>query len=400
MNRHLLQPEVQQFITQHQHDNVQELLLKGIDLPNVSGAEVAEQIVGLNAFQDKAPAYVKEGILYPPKLNIEQTSSELTALYKRSQLPNNFNTIVDATGGLGIDLFYCSTNAKYSHYCELNKSLLQIAEHNFTTHGLDIQCHLGNGIEFLQSFPSEIDVLFLDPSRRHEAKGKIISLQDSEPNIFEHWQMLLAKAKLVMVKLSPMLDLQYLMNELPHLKELHVVSIKNDVKEVIAIAEEDFTGKCELVAAELFPEPQTFRQSETDEEIEYASATIPTTGFIYEPFGVLLKTQLQDAYAKQAQLKKIAPLSHLYLGGQELALPLMRTYQYTKVATFKPKQLKKELAGQPINVVCRNFKLAPKEVLIRLGVKQGGENTLICTTQNGEAICFFAKRLLNSTPKH
>ena len=393
MNLRLLDNDVQDFIHSNLQSNSHSIALKGVPFHDVSAAEIANHIVGMKQMQRKAPDLYHPNLLYHRRVNLEQMSSQETAKYKASLLPNVYS-ILDCTGGFGIDSIFLSEKASKSFYCELDENLVQIATHNFTVLGKSIETYHANGIEVLKEIQS-VDVLFVDPSRRTESKQKIISLDQSTPNILEHWDLFLRNAKLVMVKLSPLLDINYLLNNLRGVYQIHVISVHNDVKEIVVLAKKQFNQQAEIIVADYANDDwHSTTVKPTTAEAELLSY-LPKAGFLYEPKSVVLKANAQNELANQLRLKKISTNSHLYFSNEKVESTWFKCFAIQQMVAFKPKKIKKLISGKYVNVISRNFPLNPEQILKKLGKQHGGNQFLICTSTEQEKFCFIATKQSN-----
>ncbi len=176
MNQKILDREVQEYIINHQEDNIHQILLSGVPFSGVSVQEVVQQIQGRNIVQKKAPSFVIDQMIFPPKLNLEQSSSDLTARYKQKFRESTSQHIIDITGGFGVDLFYFTTSADKISYCDVNSELCEIAQHNFELHKRNIAVHHINGIEFLKQSNQVYDWIYVDPDRRVNKK-RVVCLE-------------------------------------------------------------------------------------------------------------------------------------------------------------------------------------------------------------------------------
>jgi 16S rRNA G966 N2-methylase RsmD len=240
LNLAILRPDVQKFINDNlQFDSIK-LILKGSPFDALSIQEIANQIIAKQKSEKKLPTWFStKNIYYPEKISIEQTSSEITAKYK-SELVSG-NSIIDITGGFGIDCFYFSKKFKKVIHCEINDDLSTIVKYNYQQFGIhNIDTFSGDGIKYLKNTAAFFDCMYIDPSRRNDVKGKVFLLQDCLPNVPENIDFLFTKTTQILLKNSPILDITNAINELKFVKEVHVIAIKNEVKEVLFLLEKEY----------------------------------------------------------------------------------------------------------------------------------------------------------------
>ena len=219
------------------------VLLKKPLFEGISQKELAEQLEAKKKCKDKLPSWFNTpNIYYPNKLNIEQTSSEETAQYKASLVDGK--TLLDLTGGLGVDSYFFSKKIDTVLHCEINEELSEIAQHNFAVLGQEnIVCIPEDGIDFLKQTDKTFDWVFVDPSRRNGKIGKVFLFKDCIPNLPEHLPFLFKKTENILVKASPLLDIKQGVEELNFVKEIHVVAINNEVKELLFVLKQDYQDK-------------------------------------------------------------------------------------------------------------------------------------------------------------
>lgn len=222
------------FIEEHREDDTRTLALQSKKYPDVDMAAAVTQIAGRQVAARKLPSWhLVSALWYPPHLSMEQCSSEATALYKASLLEGD--TFADLTGGFGIDCSFISRNFKQADYVERQTELCELALHNFPLLGLGhIRIHNRDGVAYLQEM-LPVDCLFLDPARRDGHGGKTVAISDCEPDVSALESLLVDKAKKVMVKLSPMLDMSLALNELKTVRSVHIVAVNNECKELLLI---------------------------------------------------------------------------------------------------------------------------------------------------------------------
>ena len=246
MNTAILHTKVQQFITENLKTDITKLILKGSPFSDVSIQELANQIVSKQKSEYKlASWFITAQIYYPSKITIEQTSSEHTASYKSNLVSGA--SIIDITGGFGIDCFYFSKQFKAVTHCEINTELSTIVAHNFKQLKINnITTFFGDAFDFLRSTKEKFDWIYIDPSRRDAVKGKVFLLQDCVPNVPENIDFLFSKTNQILIKTSPILDITSAINELKFIKEVHVVAVHNEVKELLFLLDKKHSKAIEI----------------------------------------------------------------------------------------------------------------------------------------------------------
>ena len=246
MNTAILHTKVQQFITENLKTDITKLILKGSPFSDVSIQELANQIVSKQKSEYKlASWFITAQIYYPSKITIEQTSSEHTASYKSNLVSGA--SIIDITGGFGIDCFYFSKQFKAVTHCEINTELSTIVAHNFKQLKINnITTFSGDALDFLRSTKEKFDFIYIDPSRRDAVKGKVFLLQDCVPNVPENIDFVFSKTNQILIKTSPILDITSAINELKFIKEVHVVAVHNEVKELLFLLDKKHSKAIEI----------------------------------------------------------------------------------------------------------------------------------------------------------
>uniref|UniRef100_UPI00404899C9 hypothetical protein n=1 Tax=Flavobacterium sp. TaxID=239 RepID=UPI00404899C9 len=235
----ILHNDIQDFINENLNTDSTKLALKKNPFPEVSYAEIINQIIAKKKAKDKLPTWFsKENIIYPEKISMEQTSSETTAKYKASLVSGE--KLIDCTGGFGIDDYYFSKVFKSLIHCELNSDLSKIVKHNFKVlNATNIKCYQGDSTEFLKNYHAEpveaqkFDCIYIDPSRRNDTKGKVFMLADCLPNVVELQDFYYQFTNTLLIKTAPILDLHAGLLELKNVAEIHVVAVDNEVKELL-----------------------------------------------------------------------------------------------------------------------------------------------------------------------
>ena len=350
-----------------------------------------QQVEGRQRTCDKLPTFAEiDDWWYPVRLSCEQCSSEITARYKASLLPTTPFTLIDLTGGYGVDTFFMSERATQAHYVERNEELCRIASHNFGLTRPQLQIHHADAICFLEQMPS-CDVIYLDPARRDQNGGKVFRLEDCEPNVVELLPTLTAKSKQLMVKLSPMLDITQALRSLPMSFDVHIVAVKNEVKEVLLVQTD---GEPTIHAVNLSPTTQqTFSFTQEEEKqtplISYSSLTTPP--YLYEPNAAIIKAGAFKLVAQRYGLYKMAPNTHLYLSDQLIEDFPGRVWQILEI---NPKDMK-QIPGA--NILTRNYPLTPEQLRKKLKIKDSVTHTIIGARLAEKPILLLAKRINQHT---
>ncbi|WP_243406339.1 class I SAM-dependent methyltransferase [Siphonobacter curvatus] len=376
----LTRPEVQAFIQQHQHDDWQKLLLGASRYPDLPIREIAQQIQCGQKARTKLPHWAAQpGVLFPSILSLEQSSSERTAYWKANLMQGD--RYADLTGGMGVDFWAASAQFKRATYCEQQTELAELTEYNFTQLGRNegITWVKGNGMNWLEQSTETFDWLYLDPARRDRSSQKVVQLADCEPNVLEHKDLLLGKAADVLVKVSPMLDIDLAVKQLDCVAHVYVVAVDDEVKELL-LHLRNAPQEPEITAVNLLRNGQeqrfSFRRSE--EQSHTAPFSQPLT-YLYEPNAALLKA---GAFKRIAQggLYKLAPSSHLYTS--EALVPDFpgRTFRITAVTKADKKEIRRWVPEGKANLTVRNFPMSVADLRKKLNLSEGGNQYLFATS--------------------
>lgn len=379
--------DTKQFIADHLHDDVRELALKYHNA-KVDMALALRQIEARQRLQKKVPSWsANDELLFPARLSIEQCSSEATAGYKASLMHGD--SFADLTGGLGIDCFFISQNFKHTDYIEANSDLCALAKHNFSvllTPRLSetTVIHNESAEDFLRHC-KPFDCLFIDPARRDNHGRKTVSIADCTPNVVEFQDLMLQKARRVMVKLSPMLDISQALLDLRHVKEIHVVAVENECKELLFIMESGFNDAPSFSCVNLGTKQPSVSFT-TDEERE----TIPVyateiSKYLYEPNAAVMKGGCYRLLSQRYRVQKLHCNSHLYTSDQLVSDFPGRIFEVEGYAPYHKTLLKTLLANvKKASIATRNFPLSVAELRKTLKITDGDQVFLFATTLSGE----------------
>lgn len=387
----MLSPETVSFIRCHRTEDVRILALRAEKYPEVNMAAAVEQIAGWQTARMKIPEWAQtEGILYPGHLPMEQCSSETTARYKASLAKGD--TLADLTGGFGIDCVYMARNFRRADYVEKQKNLCEQARHNFPLLGCGhIRIHHTDTADYLRQM-EPVDCLFLDPSRRDRQGGKTVAIADCEPDVGTLESLLVEKGRTVIVKLSPMLDIYSVMRELKNVREVHVVAVDNECKELLVILRKA-SGEdpepaivCEQASGNLLTVP--FRFTRPQEKTADCTFADGVGSFLYEPGAALLKAGPWRLLSERFNVKKLHPNTHLYTSSQAEASFPGRRFRVLDVSGFGKQELNPFLSDMNrANLTVRNFPSSVADLRKKLKLKEGGDIYLFATTiYNGRKV--------------
>lgn len=417
----------QDFIRQHQDDDVRQLAFLGSKYPEVDMPFALDQIRGRKMARVKLPRWASlEGIIYPPHISMEQCSSESTALYKAELaarllgLPaSSFSEeigFVDLTGGFGVDFSYIAARLGVkSMYVERQAHLCEAAKENFGRLGLkNAIVKNGDGIEVLHSFhPKKKDaasaddslgitydqprsllktnlglkIIFIDPARRDDAGNKVVSLKDCTPDVTVLQEEMFLKSDYVIIKLSPMLDWHRAISELSHVREVHIISVNNECKELLLVLSARNMG--ENLRIYCINDAQSFVCDESDMEssqVKIAPSTLEEMQYLYEPNASLMKAGCFGVLSGRYDARMLSKNSHLFVSREPIAAFPGRSFRIIAVSSFNKKELKRHLSGiTKANIATRNFPLSVAELRKRLKLKDGGETYIFATTLSDES---------------
>ncbi|AWX45760.1 hypothetical protein HME9304_02790 [Flagellimonas maritima] len=370
------------------------VLLKKPIFEGISQKELAQQLEAKKKCENKLPTWFNTTkIYYPNKLNIEQTSSELTAQYKSTLI--NGKTLMDITGGFGVDSYYFSRRMEAVVHCEINPELSKIAAHNFwVLEQKNIDCFIEDGIEYLKLTNQKFDWIYIDPSRRDEKFGKVFLLKDCLPNLPKHLSMIFEKTKNVLIKTSPLLDISKGIKELNYVKEVHVIAIDNDVKELLFVLEFGFKGEITIKTINFVKGIENKFDFQLNEENHIICSFGQPERYLYEPNSAILKSGGFKSVGKVYGLKKLHLNSHLYTCKSLIAYP-GRRFEILKTLAYNKKSIQ-SLSLKKANITVRNFPLSVAELRKKHQIKDGGDDYLFFTTIGKEKLTILKCKKINS----
>lgn len=381
LNRNILTKETQQFINDHINNDISKLLLKPSPFKNISVTELANQIICKKKAKTKLPSwYNSKDVIYPTPLNIEQTSSEITAQYKSELVKGK--CLVDLSGGFGVDTYYFSKQFEKVIHIEHNNQLSDIANHNFKVLGCyNIETHCADSLELLPKLKDQIDCIYVDPSRRHDVKGKVFLFNDCVPNVVKHRDILFKISKVILIKSSPLVDIKSGINELKHVAAIYIIAVKNEVKELLWLLDKNNKEPIEIVtynykSSALPNETFSFDYlEESHQEVIYKEPL----NFLYEPNHAILKSGGFKMITKVFNVYKLEKNSHLYTSNKLVNNFPGRQFKIIQIFNSLNKDLK-QFKNQKINISTRNFPMSVSEIRKKFKILDGGELYLFFTT--------------------
>ncbi len=395
LNNHITDSEIQDFIFDKSENRIDitKFILSGSPYIHITIQELAQQISGRIKVKDKLPTwYNTKKIYYPPTINIEQTSSETTAIYKSNLVSGK--TLIDLTGGFGIDDYYFSKKLRKVIHCELNKEVSNIAQHNFQVLGVNnIETYTGDGLELLKKHHT-VDWIYIDPSRRHDHKGKVFFLEDCLPNVPENINTLFEKSNHILIKTSPLLDINIGIQSLQFVQEIHIVAVHNEVKELLWVLEKGCKEDTLIKAINITKKKTSIFPFTLKEESNIQPQFSLPQKYIYEPNAAILKGGGFSSITKHYKLNKLHINSHLYTSENKIDFP-GRSFELLTIIPYQKQSLKKANFSKA-NITTRNFTETVSQIRKKFKIKDGGDTYLFFTTDvNNNKIVLNCKKTLH-----
>uniref|UniRef100_UPI004047E069 THUMP-like domain-containing protein n=1 Tax=Algoriphagus sp. TaxID=1872435 RepID=UPI004047E069 len=377
--REFTSAEFTKFVQDHLEEDPALLLFKYQGKVPFDLKIAVQQIAARQKAAKKLPTWSKNlKLLFPASISVEQSSSEQTASFKA--LDRSGRSMVDLTGGLGIDCHYLSQGFEKGVYCEQQAELFQISQHNLTTLNPGKFDFLeGDGLEFLQKTTQHFDLIYADPARRGTGNQKLYRLKDCEPNVVDTWSLLQNKSNSILLKASPMLDLTQAWAELPDLQKITVVSVRNEVKELLLHWEKANEGTPRMISVVDLESGFSPFEFEPGAEERAHSQFAEAGNYLIEPLAGILKAGAFTLFGARFGLKKLERNSHLYTSDSFTRDIPGRIFEVIQEISPKKQVLKTIFPTGKVNVICRNYVMGPEELKKKLGLKDGGEDYLIGT---------------------
>lgn len=369
-----------EFVKEHENDDIRVLALRATQYPDVDIQLAIRQITGRRIAKEKIPSwYINENILYPKHLSLEQSSSEKTARYKANLVDGD--SMVDLTGGMGVDFSFLATKFKQVVYVEQQTELTGIAAHNFKELGLtNVTVKNADALSYLQE-TAAVDLIYIDPARRDTEGKKTVGIEDCMPNIIELESLLDEKGKETMIKLSPMLDITLALKSLSNISDVHIISYNNECKELLFIkkkTDKETLYHCVNIQKEKTDILSFTRDQEEKTIIGYKSQI---GEYLYEPNTSIMKAGAYKYLSTYYNIDKMHPNSHLYTSDSLISDFQGRSFIIDNVCSLNKKEVKQYLHNiKQANITTRNFPLSVQELRKRTGLKDGGDIFIFATT--------------------
>lgn len=388
----ILNTEIQQFINQNIDAIITKLALQKNPFPETDWVSILNQIEAKNKARHKLPTwFATNNIIYPSKISVEQTSSEQTAFFK-SEIVSGEN-LIDLTGGFGVDDYYFSQKIKNIYHCEINEDLSKIVQHNFEKlNSKNITCYTGDSLEILVQLNTKWDWIYIDPSRRNDAKGKVFMLKDCFPNIPENLGLLFNFSNRILIKTAPLLDITAGLTELTNVKTIHIVAIENEVKELLWELHKEYSGKTQIKTVNLTKEKRDTFEFELNHNFQISEYGLPEK-YVYEPNSAIMKSGGFYAVSPYYYLKKLHKHSHLYTNSEIIDFP-GRIFEIENCIKYHKTEMKNHIEGRKINITTRNFPETVEAIRKKWKIKDGGNQYCFFTTdKNDTKIVLICKKI-------
>lgn len=386
-----LTSEVQDFINKNTDNKISDIAFQKNPFPNLDWTFILNQIEVKGKCKSKLPTWFEtKNIIFPSKLSYEQSSSEITAAYK-SELVSG-NTLIDMTGGWGVDDYFFSKKIKKIIHCELNESLSSIVTHNMKNLGVtNIQTVTGDSLAYCQSQKLKVDWMYIDPSRRNDSKGKVFLLEDCLPNVPELLPEYFEFTDNILIKTAPILDIQAGIKSLKNVVEIHIVSVNNEVKELLWLIQKKHTIGIKIKCIDFGKTIQSFNF-----DIEALPGLInysePLT-YLYEPNASIMKSGGYNLLAYEKKISKLHPHSHLFTSDEIIPFE-GRSFKIMEFFVYNKKEMKRYLDGKKANITTRNFPESVDLLRKKWNIKDGSNTYVFFTTAlNNDKIVLICTKI-------
>lgn len=384
-----------EFVRQHRTDDVRRLAFLGDKFPEVDFPVALDQIRGWRQACRKLPALAQNAaVYYPPRLSMEQCSSEATAIYKAQlarRLVPGLRSMADLTGGFGVDCYYIGHQFRTVDYVERQPDLCDIARHNFAVlaaGGFGVHCQ--DGVDYLRQM-QPVELIYIDPARRDEHGGKTYAIKDCTPDVSGLKDLLVEKARYVMVKLSPMFDWHEAVKELQYVRQIHILSVVNECKELLLVLSREQSEPLTLTCVN---DGTAFRCGAEPVPVAYLEGDLRAGMYLCEPNASIQKAGCFGALSEARGWKMLAPGSHLFVSEEKIDDSIGRVFQISAISPLNKKAVRQHLKTvSKANISVRNFPMSAAALRRRLKLRDGGDVYLFGTTlQDGSHTLIICKK--------
>ena len=392
MDQLILNPEIQAFINQNIGKSISKLALQKNPFPEGNWIVILNQIEAKTKAKDKLPNWFStENIIYPTKISIEQTSSEKTAAYKATIVSGE--SLIDLTGGFGVDDYYFAKNIKTVVHCEINPELSAIVQHNFKQLKVsNCTCYAGDSSDTLKTLNTKWDWIYIDPSRRNDVKGKVFLLKDCLPNVPENLAFYFNHSNAILIKTAPLLDISAGLSELQHVKAIHIIALENEVKELLWEIHASFSGNTSIKTVNIVKDKLELFDFVLNETTKYLPFSVPQK-YLYEPNSAIMKSGGFDEVGAFYNTNKLHKHSHLYTSENLISFP-GRVFEIQHSIPYSKTDMKSFLENKQANITTRNFPDSVESIRKKWKIKDGGNTYCFFTTDmNNDKIVLICTKI-------
>jgi 16S rRNA G966 N2-methylase RsmD len=388
----MLTTEEQVFIQENLKKDTVRLVLEHHKYPDLDIKKLANQINIRKKATSKLPTWSNnDAIFFPSTISWQQCSSEYTAKYKAQLLKGK--TIIDLTGGFGVDVFFFAQMFEVVTYVERDTELSEIVAYNYKVlNQKNIKIMNQDSLGFIENH-KPVDVIYLDPARRDAQQQKIITLEDSTPNILEIQEMLLSKANYILLKTSPMLDIHKAIKDLKKVESVHVVAVENECKELIFVLNKNADANINLTCVNIQRDGKMDISEAKWEESINLEYSMPNS-YMYDPNKAIHKGGIFNKVGRDFDVKKLSANTHLYTSEKLVADFQGRIFQLEKILKPQKKEIQKYLINGKANLITRNFPESVANLKKKWTINDGGNTYLLAVTlENAQKVVLLCKKI-------
>lgn len=398
------------FAREHQDEDTARLLLSASRYPGIDMPLAVQQIEGLRTAREKWPSLLAcEEFLYPPRLNREQASSEAVARRRVDACLEDLSldgkyvadpatlSVADLTGGMGVDTLAWAKVCKEVDYVERDIALCNLMEYNCRALGADnIRIHHGDSIEWLRARAGEqrvFDIIFIDPARRNSQGRKVVGFDSCEPNILEHLPLLRRCCRFLIVKASPMIDIDLGCRQLKHVENVFVLAFRGECKEVAFMCSD--THDQPLIHSIMVDGDnwQYFCMTRAEERETELHLADDIGRYLYMPNVAVMKAAPFAMLTEEFDVEALAPNTHLYTSEWLQEDFPGRVFEVLREISLSRKAIQAVLPDGKAHVMVRNYPAEADVLQRQLGLKEGGDLFVVATTIGQRRVGLLCKRI-------